>query len=155
MIDNFLPLLALAQGRKVRAWRAPVWRPRESKLHVLVADVLRKHCLPDWRWTFLNRKAKDPREGAIFKTMGLQRAWPDFQLLSPRCMFHGLEIKREGEDLREDQEEFRAWVLSHGGEYEVASTIDRVLDIFRYWKCLRIYSAPRPRSEASGFGARP
>ena len=86
----------------------------------------------------MQRKAKDAREGALFKKMGLKPAWPDFELLSPRCVFHGLELKREGEKLTEGQEEFRRWVLSHGGEYEVADTFFLVLRALGVWGCLRI-----------------
>ena len=118
--------------------RKPIIKPRESKLHVATADLLQNHCLPEWRWTFMNRKAKDAREGALFKKMGLKPAWPDFVLLSPECRFHGLELKREGGQLSKEQEEFRAWVLSHGGEYEVADTFLLVLRALGVWGCLRI-----------------
>ena len=118
--------------------RKPIINPKESKLHVATAELLEAHCLPEWRWTFMNRKAKDAREGAIFKKMGLKPAWPDFVLLSPRCVFHGLELKRVGEGLGKGQHEFRRWALSHGGEYEVADSFASVLRILGMWGCLRI-----------------
>jgi hypothetical protein len=141
------PLLALASGRKVRPRKPPGWRPREIKLHCCVADLLASHCVAEWLWTHINRKAKDAREGAILKKMGCRNGWPDFLLLSPHCVFHGLELKRAGEELTEGQEEFRAWVLSHGGEYEVARTIDVVLDVLGRWGCLRVEVAARAHAD--------
>jgi hypothetical protein len=134
------PLLAIAEGRKVRARRAPVLRPRESKLHCDVADLLRAHCLPDWKWRWVPSKAQDSREGAIWKRMGAQRGWWDFELISPEPRPHFLEAKRIGEDVEEgsDQDDFRMWCVAHGVPYVVAWTIDDVLKTFDAWGCLRV-----------------
>lgn len=48
------PLIALAQGRKPRARRAPVTRPLEIHLHMTVAKLLRDHCRPDWQWCHID-----------------------------------------------------------------------------------------------------
>ena len=45
------PLLALAQGRRVRPRKAETPRPKEIALHMAVADVLRRFARPDWRWS--------------------------------------------------------------------------------------------------------
>jgi hypothetical protein len=134
------PLLQLAIGRKVRARRAPVLRPKESKLHCDVADLLRDHCLPSWRWTFINRKAKDAREGAIFKRMGVQRGWGDFELISPEPRPYFLEIKRIGENIEEggDQDDFRIWCIRYGIPHVVAHTFDEAGRALDAWGCLRI-----------------
>jgi hypothetical protein len=136
------PLLAMMSGKKVRPRRQRDPVPLEIVLHVHVADLLRAHCLPDWRWTHINRKAKDAREGKIFKTMGAVPGWPDFLLLSPfdSRQVHGLELKRIGKDVEEGsaQDEWRDWCLLHGGKYAVASTMDDVLRAFDAWGCLRV-----------------
>jgi hypothetical protein len=139
------PLLALSQGRKVQARRAPVVRPKEIKLQVDVANLLRAHCLQGWRWTYINRKAKDAREGAIFKKMGLAPGWPDFELISPLGLPHFLELKRLGEEIEDgsDQDDFRMWCVVHGIPHCVAWTIDHVLAAFESWRCLRVYRNDR------------
>lgn len=141
------PLLQLADGRKVRARKALVFRPRESRLHTDVADLLRNHALQDWRWTHISRKAKDAREGAILNEMGVQKGWPDFLLLSPfdNRQVHGLELKRHGESLTLEQDEWREWCLAHGGKYAVAWTMDDVLDAFYDWGCTRLQPLMLPK----------
>ncbi len=136
------PLLAIAEGRKVRARRAPVWRPRESKLQVQVADLFREHCI--WEWTHINRTAKDARTGAILKKMGVNPGWGDFILLSPDAgRAHFLELKRIGEgiDSESDQGMFRMRCVRRGNPYVVAWTIDDVLAACDVWGCLRVRSA--------------
>lgn len=132
------PLLAIAEGLKVRARKAPTLRPRESKLHVAVAKLLTDHHRDGWEWTHINRKAKDAREGAILKKMGVNPDWPDFILVSPYGSIRYLETKRIGEWLTEGQEKFRMRAIARGIPYVVAWTIDQVLEPFENWGCLRI-----------------
>jgi hypothetical protein len=143
-MNTLPPLIALAQGRKVRARKAPVIRPKEIKLQVTVADLLRAHCLPDWRWTHINRTAKDARQGAIFKNMGVNRGWGDFELISPKPnrLPHFLELKRIGEEIEEgsDQDDFRIWCVENDIPHALAWTIDEVLAVFEEWGCLRVIS---------------
>lgn len=133
------PLLQLAAGKKVRPRRAPKWRPKEIRLQVAVADLLRAHCL--WEWTHINRTAADERQGAIFKLMGVNPGWGDFILLSPdRWRAHFLELKRLGEDVDDDdnQGQFRLRAVRSGAPYVVAWTIDDVLAACEVWGCLRV-----------------
>lgn len=133
------PLLALAHGCKVRPRRERIPVPRELSLHMPVAKLLDDHCLPDWRHThFPSGELRNLRTAGKLKAMGLKPGWPDFLLLSPRLVLHSLELKRPGGELSDDQEDFRDWVLAHGGEYEVAWTIDLVLAVFDRWGCLRV-----------------
>jgi hypothetical protein len=148
------PLLVLAAGGKPRLRRARIPVPKEIELHMPVADLLRAHCLPDWRWRFMNSKAKDAREGAIFKAMGLNADWPDFILVSPFGSVRFLELKRLGEELSDGQTEFRAWCLRCGIPHVVAWTIDQVYEAFGKWGCLRIKIQPRRRDGGSGGSSR-
>jgi hypothetical protein len=132
------PLLVGMAGGKPRAQSAIISTPLEIILHVHVADLLRAHCLPDWRWTHINRKAKDAREGKIFKTMGVQRGWFDFELISPQARPHFLDVKRIGEGLSDEQEDFRGWCVRCGIPCAVAWTVDDVLRTFGEWGCLRV-----------------
>lgn len=133
------PLIAIAQGSKVRPRREYVPVPKEIKLQVDVADLLRDHCL--WEWTHINRTAKDARQGAIFKKMGVRPGWGDFILLSPDgWRAHFLELKRLGEEVDDDdaQGQFRLRAIKHSAPYCVAWTMDDVLTILSIWGCLRV-----------------
>jgi hypothetical protein len=70
--------------------------------------------------------------------MGLQRGFPDIQLISPAGLFHGLELKRAGENLTDDQEAFQTWCIAHAVPYSVAYSIDEALAVLDAWFCLRI-----------------
>ena len=134
------PLLAISEGRKVRARRAPTIRPRESKLHTAVAKLLKDHCLPEWKWRWVPAHAQDAREGAIWKLMGAQAHWPDIELISPYGSVRFLELKRIGEKIEDGspQDEFRMWCIAHGIPHVVGWTIDDVLAAFDAWGCTRL-----------------
>jgi hypothetical protein len=126
-------------GGKPRARKERMPVPLESKLQIQVAKLLRAHCL--WEWTHINRTAKDARQGAIFKKMGVRPGWGDFILLSPDgWRAHFMELKRLGEDVDDDddQGQFRLRAIKHGAPYVVAWTIDQALRTFDDWGCLRI-----------------
>jgi hypothetical protein len=134
-----LPLLMLAEGRRPRPRKAPLSRPKESKLQCAVADLLRAHALPEWQWThFPAGEWRGVITGARLKRFGLQRGWPDIQLLSPTGKFYGLELKRLGETLTEDQADFQTWCIAHAVPYCVAYSIDQALAVLDAWSCLRI-----------------
>src|SRR5271156_995890 len=141
------PLIAIAEGRKVRARKSPRYRPLESKLHAAVAKMLTAHCPPDWKWRFNDTRAGSARAGAIAKRMGANAGWPDFILISPYGSVRFLELKRAGGGLSEEQEDFRMWCVVHGVPHVVAHTIDDVGIACDAWGCLRIKFA-RVRPEA-------
>ena len=146
------------QGSKVRPRRAARVVPKELELHMPVAKLLREHCNKDWIWThfpsgelrgvctgkdYATGRAtymRDIRTATKLKQMGLQRGWPDFLLFSPydSRQIHGLELKRLGAELTDEQEEFGAWLTDHYGKYAVCWTMDQVLWTFERWGCLRI-----------------
>lgn len=133
------PLLAISEGRRVRPRKAPVFRPRESKLHAAVAKLLTDHCLPEWRWRHLNAKSANAREGAIMKKLGVRAGWPDFILISPGGAVRFLELKRDdGEEPSDAQIEFRMWCIAHGVPHVIAWTMAGVLEACYAWDCLRI-----------------
>jgi hypothetical protein len=132
------PLLAIAVGKKARARKAPVLRPRESKLHCDVADLLRAHCLPDWKWRWVPMKAANAREGAIWKRMGSKPHWPDIEFISPYGTVRFIELKRTGEKTDDGQDDFRMWCVGRGISHVVAWTIDDVLAACEAWGCLRV-----------------
>jgi hypothetical protein len=138
-VADIPPLIALSMGLKVRPRKTPVWRPKEIELQVEVARLLRAHCL--WEWTHINRTAKDARQGAIFKRMGVNPSWGDFILLQPHgWRAHFLELKRIGEDVNDEdgQGQFRLRAIQNGAPYVVAWTMKDVLAACDVWGCLRV-----------------
>jgi hypothetical protein len=131
------PLLLLAEGRKPRLRKAPTVRERELKIHMPIAKLLMDHCRPEWRWShFPSGEARDARAGAKLKAMGLQRGWPDFILVSPEGIFHGLELKAPKGVLSESQEGFQTWANRWNVVYVVAWSIEECLAAFQEWQCL-------------------
>jgi hypothetical protein len=133
------PLLLICEGRKPRPRKMPVIRPKESKLQCNVAEVLRCHALPTWRWShFPAGEKRDIITGARLKRYGLQSGWPDLILVSPSGRLHCLELKRIGETLSDAQEDFQTWCIRHGVPHSVAWTLDEALATMDSWGCLRI-----------------
>jgi len=133
------PLLAICEGRKARARKAPLTAPKEYRLQTDVADVLKDHALPEWRWShFPAGERRDVRTGARLKRMGLQKGWPDVVLINPAGLFHGLELKRAGEDLTDEQADFQVWCCRVGIPYSCARSFDEALGFLDHIGCLRI-----------------
>ena len=135
------PLLLLAEGRKPRPRKAPSTASKECKLQCEceVAAILRDHALPNWRWShFPAGERRDVITGTRLKKFGLQPGWPHIQLISPAGLFHGLELKREGELLTGAQENFQLWAIRNGIPHSVARTFDQAVGVLDAWGCLRI-----------------
>ena len=133
------PLLLLAQGRKPRARKAPVIRPRECRTHINIASVLREHIKPDWKFFHpANGELRDIRTAAKLKAMGVMPGISDLVLISPHGLACFLEIKREGEKLSDAQEAFQLWAIRHGIRYPVAFSFDQALAFLDALGCLRI-----------------
>jgi hypothetical protein len=139
------PLLAICEGRKPRARKAPVIRPREIQLHLDVARVLRDHAVPEWLWWHTpNGELRDKRAAAKLRAMGVRPGVPDFLLISPHGSVRLLELKRPGETLSDAQEEFRIHCVRHGIAHAIAHNFDQALVALDHWACLRIRITPRP-----------
>ncbi len=132
------PPLPLLEGRRARPCKVPADRPRKLALHLAVVDLLRKLGDPAWQWThFPTHEARDARTGAELERMGTQRGWPDILLVSPAGLFHGLELRWQGEHLGEDQEAFQLWCVARGVPYAVARSLDEVMTILGAWRAVR------------------
>jgi hypothetical protein len=148
------PLLAIPKfPRSVRPRKAKAPRPKEIALHMAVADVLRRFAKPDWRWShFPAGELRDKRTAGKLKAMGLQPGWPDFIFLSPVAgQFYALELKRMGEDLTDEQKEFRKWCFDNLVPYAVAWSIDDAMAALGWFGVLRIKFAAGVR-EMAAFG---
>jgi hypothetical protein len=144
-----LPLLELAAGGKPRPRRERLPVPKESELQIATARLLDAHLLPDWRASHFPAGESRGRgldaviTGARLKRYGLKKGWPDVQLVSPVGRYHGLELKRPGGELTEEEEDFRKWALAHGVPHVVAWRIDQVHAALDKWGCLRVTFARR------------
>jgi hypothetical protein len=76
--------------------------------------------------------------------MGVQRGWPDFVLFDPSGRLHALELKREGESLTEDQEDFQTECIARGVPHSVSRSMDVALTVLGDWGALRIKIGGRP-----------
>lgn len=143
------PLIAMMSGAKVRARRERVPAPKELKLQITVADLLREHCREGWQWAhYPSGEIRDIRAAAKLKAMGLRRGRPDFELISPWVVPHFLELKRTSKSkLTDDQKDFRNWCIKVGAPYVVAWNIDQVLTAFDDWGCLNIILPKRAGDE--------
>jgi hypothetical protein len=101
---------------------------RKSLELISVAREILMEIKPAWRGVIT---------GARLKRFGLQRGFPDIQLISPAGLF-GLELKRAGEGLTDDQTDFQTWCIAHAVPYSVAYSIDQALTVLDAWGCLRI-----------------
>lgn len=144
MTRTIPPLLAIANGQGARPRKAVIERPKEIVLHMQVSKVFRVYLRPDWQCTHIpNGEIRDKRTAGKLKQMGTRAGWPDFILVPPRGLLHCLELKRVGEKLTVEQDEFRLWCIRHGIPHVVAFTLDEVLTAFQDWQCLTIQISGR------------
>jgi hypothetical protein len=129
----------MMEGKRARPRKAPLTAPKESVLQCAVANILRDHALPEWQWWHTpNGEARNIITGARLKRYGVRRGIPDLALIAPDGRAHFLELKRIGQDLTEDQEDFQLWSIRHGVPHSVAFTIDEALAFLDHIGCLRI-----------------
>lgn len=135
-----MPARAAPAGQRdlfTRRVRRPPPAP-EFHLHILVADVLRRWLSPGWRFShFPAGELRNKVTGARLQRMGLNRGWADLVLLSPGAIAHFLELKRRGEKLSEDQEDFANFCLANGYPFEWTDNFDVALAILKRWGAVR------------------
>jgi predicted type IV restriction endonuclease len=69
--------------------------------------------------------------------MGVQKGWPDFLLIAPGGRLHALELKRQGEVLSEDQEDFAAWCREQGVPFVYTDDLREAIVTLSGWGALR------------------
>jgi hypothetical protein len=125
-------------GKRARPRKAPRTSPKESVLHIAVANTLRDHALPEWLWWHTpNGGRRDIITASRFKAMGVRPGIPDFLLLPTSGRIHFLEIKRHSETLSAAQEDFQNRAIRHSWPHSVADTLDQALAALNHWGCLR------------------
>lgn len=132
------PLIAIAEGRRARPRKGPLMRESELRLHSRVVSLLRVWGCPEWRWTHIPSGEKsEPRTAAKLKMMGVARGWPDLVLIGPDSRFHGLELKRDGGRLSEDQQGLARWCATHGAAFSCADSFKGAVAVLKQWGALR------------------
>jgi hypothetical protein len=132
-----MPRLAAQRDLLGRPLRKPPPAP-EFALQCLVADILRRWIKPGWRFTHIaSGEYRSKATAGRLKRMGVIPGWPDLILLSPAALAHFLELKRRGEKLSEDQDEFAEYALAHGYPFEWTDNFDKALAILKGWGALR------------------
>lgn len=131
------PRLPLFTGQIMTHDKLP--SPKELVLHFSVRKELERFCKADWKWThFPSGELRDDVTAAKLKRMGTKAGWPDFILVSPEGIFHGLELKRKGEGLNDAQQDFHDHAIRLGWKVATADTFTDALAILQGWGCLRI-----------------
>jgi len=131
------PRLPLFTGQVITREKLP--SPKEIRLHFSVAKCLKDFARKDWQWShFPAGEKRDAKTGEKLRRMGLKPGWPDFILVSPDGVFYGLELKREGGSLNDDQSEFHAHAKAHGWNVATVDTFKDAVETLNGWGCLRI-----------------
>jgi hypothetical protein len=121
-------------GRQLDIFKGPRQRgvkpppPKEFNVHVVLADMLRRWCMPGWIWTHfpagedrghvtVMRKGKpvtfSPAASRL-KRMGLRAGFPDFLFFSRTRACAFLELKRKGETTSDDQDDVLGFLRAAG-----------------------------------------
>lgn len=122
--------LSLFKGRRQRGVEPPP--PKELGLHIALEQLLRVNCNPAWRYTHIpNGEERDKRVAAKLKAMGVKRGWPDFLFVGPDRRVVGLELKREGEDMTDEQLAIGTHFSACGFAFCCTSRLDVAIGMLR------------------------
>jgi hypothetical protein len=142
--------LHLFKGKRQRGVKPPA--PKEFASHVVIADMLRRWCVPGWIWTHfpagedrghvtVMRKGKpvtfSPAASRL-KRMGLRPGFPDFLFFSKTRACAFLELKRKGETTSDDQDEVIAFMRDAG---HAVLTTDSVPHAVTFLKAIGVLRA--------------
>ena len=126
--------------------------PLEETMQIALNDLLKlllRDGRVDW-WHTPNGGLRDIRTAAKLKAMGVRPGVADFFLTwaipvsvvndphvhtFPQNLF--LELKRRGEELSLEQEQFRDSITAKGSYYEVADSIDEAVAILKKYGVLK------------------
>lgn len=144
-----VPLLTYPDRKRSRALSgsaaAAATAPSEQQWHADLVKELRRVVRPQWRWThFPAGGSRDKRSGGVMQALGLMPGWPDLLFLAPAtidrpyAMLHGLELKRLGRTMSEEQQALAAWFLANHLPFACVDRIDDALATLSCWGALRI-----------------
>jgi hypothetical protein len=129
-----------APKRVTETLRASVIAMRgcEDKLHVAIADLLRRTAAPGvvW-WHTPNGGRRSKREAARFRSMGVLAGVSDFAISLPNGRFGFIEVKSPRGQLSAEQHEFLAAMKANGHFTEVIRSVDGALGVLKAWGAIR------------------
>jgi hypothetical protein len=110
----------------------------EFSIHVQLADILRRWCNPQWRWThFPSGETRgdhriNPKTGKRYsltgqrlQRMGTQKGWPDFQFFGPQRQTFFLELKRPRRGVvSDDQADVFGHLMACGHSLLITNSLD-------------------------------
>lgn len=110
----------------------------EDKLHVAIADLLRRTAAPGvvW-WHTPNGGKRSKREAARFRSMGVLAGVSDFAISLPGGRFGFVEVKSPRGQLSAEQHEFLAAMKANGHLTDVVRTMDGALGVLKEWGAIR------------------
>lgn len=121
--------LDIFKGKRQRGER--VAPPRELRLHIALADLVRRWIAPQWRFTHIPLgEFRDIRTAVRLKRMGAMPGWPDFIFVGPGQVLF-LELKRRGEQPTEEQRDLAAHLVACGCAYLCTDSFDDAVDTLR------------------------
>lgn len=93
---------------------------------------------PGWWFSAIpSGELRTKKTGARLKAMGLKPGMFDLLFISPDGDHHWLELKRKGERLNANQDEFRKILLWRLVSFDIASSFDEAVEILTGWGALR------------------
>lgn len=109
--------------------------PKETPIHRSVIDWLEHFGDSEaWDWSHpATGEKRDKVTAAKLKAMGVKPGRPDLELIDPLGQYHGLELKRLGGVLNEDQLKFQAKCQRNNWVYRVAYSVEEALEILSGW----------------------
>jgi len=123
--------LDLFKSRRQRGTAPPP--AKEFDLHVILADVLKRWCLPDWRYTHLPMgEYRTPATAGRLKRMGVTPGWPDYLFIHKDGRVCWLELKRKGNDATEVQEALAVFLQGAGHFYICTDSFETALNFLRH-----------------------
>jgi hypothetical protein len=120
--------LSLFKGKNQRGVTLPP--PKEFALHCVLADLLKRWCSKQWRYTHLPMgEYRDKITAARLKRMGVTPGWPDFLFVGPgQVVFLELKRQRSGR-MSDEQTALMEHLCASGCEYLVSDNIKAAVAI--------------------------
>jgi|SRR5215471_518571 len=131
-----MPQLNLFKGKRQRGEQPPA--PKEFATHCALAELLRRWCNPDWRWTHIPLgEHRDIVTAARLKRMGVNPGWPDFIFVGPGAHVLFIELKRAGGPLSASQCDIGMHLIRCGVSYLCTSSLEDAIGTLRDLGVLR------------------
>lgn len=128
--------LSLFKGKRQRGIAPPP--AREFALHCMVADVLKRFLMPQWRYTHLPMgELRDSVTASRLKRMGVTRGWPDLMFISATGEVCFMELKRRGNHLTEDQDAIATFLINADLRYNCVDNFQDAITVLKVWGVVR------------------